>query len=95
VFLHLKTYLGGQQFHDDNEVKEAMNTWFASQAASMMQGYKNWWPTMTSASTMVEAMSKSTVQYVHQNGNINGLEINCFFQQPIRTYFLDNLRNTH
>jgi hypothetical protein len=28
VFLHLKTFLGGQQFHKD-EVKEAVNTWFA------------------------------------------------------------------
>jgi transposase len=34
VFLHLKTYLGGRRFHDDNEVTEAVNTWFASQAAS-------------------------------------------------------------
>jgi histone-lysine N-methyltransferase SETMAR len=34
VFLHLKTFLGGRRFHDDNEVKEAINTWFASQAAS-------------------------------------------------------------
>jgi hypothetical protein len=33
VFLHLKTFLSGQQFHDD-EVKEAVNTWFASQAAT-------------------------------------------------------------
>jgi hypothetical protein len=33
VFLHLKTFLGGQRFHDDNEVKEAVNTWFASQVA--------------------------------------------------------------
>jgi hypothetical protein len=30
VFLHL----GGQRFHDDNEAKGAINTWFASQAAS-------------------------------------------------------------
>jgi hypothetical protein len=34
VFLHLKTFLGGRRFHDNNEVKEAVNTWFASQAAS-------------------------------------------------------------
>jgi hypothetical protein len=34
VFLHLKTFLGGRQFHEDNEVKEAVNTWFALQAAS-------------------------------------------------------------
>jgi hypothetical protein len=31
VFLHLKTFLGGRQFHVD-KVKEA---WFASQAASL------------------------------------------------------------
>jgi hypothetical protein len=34
VFLHLITFLGDRQFHDDNEVKEAINTWFASQVAS-------------------------------------------------------------
>jgi hypothetical protein len=34
VFLHLNTFLDGLQFHDDNEVKEEHNTWFASQAAS-------------------------------------------------------------
>jgi histone-lysine N-methyltransferase SETMAR len=34
VFLHLKTFLCGRRFHDDNEVKEAVNTQFSSQAAS-------------------------------------------------------------
>jgi transposase len=34
VFLHLKTFLGGCQFHDDNKVKEAISTWLASQSAS-------------------------------------------------------------
>jgi histone-lysine N-methyltransferase SETMAR len=34
MFLHLKTFLGGRRFHDNNKVKEAVNTWFASQAAS-------------------------------------------------------------
>jgi hypothetical protein len=33
VFLHLKTFLDGLRFHDD-KVKEAVNTWFVSQAAS-------------------------------------------------------------
>jgi hypothetical protein len=32
VLLHLETLLGGWQFHD--KAKEAINTWFASQAAS-------------------------------------------------------------
>jgi histone-lysine N-methyltransferase SETMAR len=25
VFLHLKTFIGGRRFHNDNEVKEAIN----------------------------------------------------------------------
>jgi hypothetical protein len=33
---------------------------------SVMKGYKNWCNTMTSASTMVETMSKSSVRYVHE-----------------------------
>jgi hypothetical protein len=67
VFLHLKTFLGGWRFHDDDKVKEAINTWFASQQHhSMMQGYKNRCPATISASTMVETMSKSSAKYVHQ-----------------------------
>jgi hypothetical protein len=33
MFLHLKTFLGGRRFHND-KVKETINMWFASQAAS-------------------------------------------------------------
>jgi hypothetical protein len=67
LFLHLKTFLGGLRFHNDNVVKEVLNTWFASQAASFyVQGHKNWCPAMTSASTVVETMSKSSVRYIHQ-----------------------------
>jgi hypothetical protein len=34
LFLHLKSFLAGRRFHDDNEVKEAVTKCFASQAAS-------------------------------------------------------------
>jgi hypothetical protein len=34
LFLHLKSFLAGRQFHDDNKVKEAVTTRIASQAAS-------------------------------------------------------------
>jgi hypothetical protein len=34
VFLHLKIFLGGRRFHDDNKVKEAVNRWFATQVAT-------------------------------------------------------------
>jgi hypothetical protein len=67
VFLHLKTFLGGWRFHDDNEVKEVFITWFHCRwHHSTMQGYKNWSPATTSASTMVETMSKCGVRYVRQ-----------------------------
>jgi hypothetical protein len=33
LFLHPKSFLAGRRFHD-NEVKEAVTTWFASQAAA-------------------------------------------------------------
>jgi hypothetical protein len=50
VFLHLKTFLGSQRFHDDNEVKEVVNTWFASQAASFCDaGIQTRRPNVTSA----------------------------------------------
>ena len=35
LFLHLKSFLAGRRFHDDSEVKEAITTCFASQAASL------------------------------------------------------------
>jgi histone-lysine N-methyltransferase SETMAR len=34
VWPHLKTFLAGWQFHDDSEVKEAVNTGFALQLAA-------------------------------------------------------------
>ena len=34
LFLHLKSFLAGRQFHDDNEVKYAVTACFASLAAS-------------------------------------------------------------
>jgi histone-lysine N-methyltransferase SETMAR len=69
VFLHLKTFLGGRRFYGDSEVKEAVNAWFASQAASFYNAeIKNWCPSMTSASIMVKTMSQSSARYVHQMG---------------------------
>jgi hypothetical protein len=64
VLLHLKTFLSGWRFQD-YKVKEAINTWSASQAASHDAGIKKWCPA-TSALTMVENLSKSSVWYVHQ-----------------------------
>jgi hypothetical protein len=66
MFLHLKIFLGGWRFYD-SKVKEAINTWFASQAASFCDaGIQNWCLATTGASTVVETMSKSSVKYVHE-----------------------------
>jgi hypothetical protein len=67
VFLHLKTSLGVRRFHSVSEVKEAINTWFTSQAASFYDaGIQKLVPAMTNASTMVGTMSKGSIRYVHQ-----------------------------
>jgi hypothetical protein len=55
VFLNLKTFLGWW-IHD--EVKEDVNTWFPSQAASFYDAGIQKLVPPTSASTMVETMSK-------------------------------------
>jgi hypothetical protein len=85
VFLHLKTFLGGRRFHDDNEVKEAAYTWFASQAASFygagiqkcVPGYNKW------------KLCQKYCKLCTSNGNINGLEINYyfFFNSPLELTF--------
>ena len=67
LFLHLKSFLAGRRFHDDNEVKEAVTTCLHRRRhRSTLKGCKNWCPAVTSASTVVETMSKSSVRCVHQ-----------------------------
>jgi histone-lysine N-methyltransferase SETMAR len=82
VFLHLKTFLGGWQFHDDSEVKEAVNMWFASQAASFYDaGIQKLVPSykcLNNGGNFVEKYHTICTS----NGSMNGLDINsCFFFQ--------------
>jgi hypothetical protein len=55
VFLHLKTFLWWPAVPQRQRG-------LCRRHHSVMQGYKNWFPATTSASTMVETMSKSRVQ---------------------------------
>jgi histone-lysine N-methyltransferase SETMAR len=67
VFLHLKTFLGGGWSHDEDEVKDAVITWFASQVASFYDaGIQKLVPCYDKCRAMVETMFKSSVRYVHQ-----------------------------
>jgi len=34
LFVHMKSFLGSQNFNEDDEMKEAVNTWLHSHAAS-------------------------------------------------------------
>jgi hypothetical protein len=67
VFLHLKTFCGGWQFHGGNRVKEAVNTWFASQAASFYNaGIQKLVPHYEKCLSSGGNCVGSSVQYVHQ-----------------------------
>jgi hypothetical protein len=76
VFLHLKTFLGGQWFHDD-EVKEAVNMWFASQAASFYDaGIQELVPRYDKCVNNGGNFAEKQCIVCTSNGNIKGLEIN-------------------
>jgi hypothetical protein len=64
VFLHLKISLvtGGSTTRSKKPLTRGLHR---MRHHSTRQGYKNWCPA-ASASTMVETMSKSSVEYIHQ-----------------------------
>jgi histone-lysine N-methyltransferase SETMAR len=37
LFLHLKKFLGGRQFDDEDDLKDAVQTWLTSQAAAFYE----------------------------------------------------------
>jgi hypothetical protein len=80
LFLHLKSFLAGRRFHDDNEVKEAVTTCFASQTASFYhEGTQKLVQRYDKCLTMVETMSKGSVRYVHQMAIYRVCNIFLFF----------------
>jgi transposase len=57
LFLHLKKFLAGQRFDNDEDVKRAVQKWLSSQAATFYdEGIQNWYPITINASIMVETM---------------------------------------
>jgi hypothetical protein len=82
VLLHLKTLLGGQQFHDNTEATEAINTRFALQAALFYDAeIQNLVPHYDKCLNNVETVLKSSVECVYQMAR---LEINCFSSRAHR-----------
>ena len=54
---------------------------------STMKGYKNWCNAMTSASTMVDTMSKSSVRCVHQMAIYMVCNVFFYFNSPSELTF--------
>jgi hypothetical protein len=80
VFLHLKTFLGGRWFHDDNEVKETVNTWSASQTASFYDaGIQKLVPHYDKCLNNGGNYVEKQCTVCTSNGNINRSEINSSF----------------
>jgi len=58
LFIHLKKFLGGKRFDDDDDdLKDAVRKWLTSQAAALYEGKKNLCPAI-SASIMAANMWK-------------------------------------
>jgi len=57
LFLHLKKFLGGKGFDDDDDLKDAVLKWLTSQAAAFCEeGIQNLCPVTISASIMAANM---------------------------------------
>ena len=59
LFLHLKNFLGGKRFDDDDDLKDEVQKWLTSQAAAFYEeGIQNLCPATISASIMAANMWK-------------------------------------
>jgi len=80
LFLHLKSFLAGLWFHKDNEVKEAVTTCFAQQAASFCdEGIQKLVQHYDRCLNNGGNYFKSSVQYVHQMAIYRVCNIFLFF----------------
>jgi hypothetical protein len=70
VFLHLKKFLGGKRFDDDDDLKEAVQKWLTSPAAAFYKRvYKKLCHATISASTMVANIWKNSLKNVESDNN--------------------------
>ena len=65
LFLHLKKFLGGKRFHDEEDMKDAVQKWLTLQAAAFYEkGIQNLCPATISASIMAANMWKNCLKDV-------------------------------
>ena len=92
LFLHLKKFLVSKRF-DDDDLKDAVQTWLTLQAAAFFRVYKNLCPTMISASILAANMWKNSLKNVESDNNKILYETLLNFSlQWNGTYFLNKPR---
>jgi len=70
LFLHLKKFLGGKRFDDDNDLKDAVQKWLTWQAAAFYaKGIKNFCPATISASIVAANMWENSSKNVESDNN--------------------------
>ena len=68
LFLHLKKFLGGKRFDDDNALKDAGQKWLATQVAAFYEGgIQKLVAVIISASIMVANMWKNSLKNVESD----------------------------
>ena len=93
LFLHLKKFLGGKRFDDDDDLKDAVQKWLTSQAAAFYEeDYKNLCPVTISASLMTANMWKNCLKNVESDNNKVLYETLLIFSQRNSTYFPNKSR---
>ena len=86
LFLHLKKFLGGKQFDDDDDLKDAVQK--CRRPHSMRRVYKNLCPATISASIMAASMWKNSLKNVESDNNKILYEtlLDFFYSETVLTF---------
>jgi hypothetical protein len=96
LFLHLKKFLGGKRFDDDDDLKDAAQKWLTSHriashriaSPSMRRVYKNLCLATINASIVAANMLKNSLNNVESDKNKILYEtlLNFFYSETVLTF---------
>ena len=94
LFLHLKKFLGGKRFDDDDGLKDAVQKWLTYQAAAFYEeGIQNLCTAKISASVMAANMWINSLKNIESDNNKILYEtlIDIFLQRKVLTFWISIL----